>query len=125
MILHVGIQVKSDDVEPFYVETLGGTMVNKFQIQSETSEQVFRIPARTEVQFVALPSLQLELFIHSSAIPPTYNHICLAVENAPDIFEKAGIRGFKTLSRMSAGHETYFIYDHNNNIFELKNSTHE
>ena len=120
-LLHVGIQVIQDDVENFYVNVLGGILNESFKIGEQISEKIFAIPAETEVLIVRVHELMLELFMHKTVAPKSYAHFCLEVNNIDNIIYKAEQLSYKTVLHKSAkGTNTWFIYDNNNNIFELK-----
>lgn len=119
-IQHIGIQIKEDDLEPFYLGVLMGNIRNSSAIDETLSEQIFNIPSQTDIHYLQCDDVTLELFTHSTAITPNYMHICLKSAAAEHIYKNAISAGYKAFARKNTTGETYFIYDNNTNVFELK-----
>ncbi len=118
MLKHIGLQVIDSDLENFYQNILGGERENSFSMPPEVSASVFNIRKGTDVHYLKLNNLVLELFINnSSVVPDNYSHICLQLQNAEAIYRKAESAGYPVFLWKE---HTFFIRDQNRNLFELK-----
>ncbi len=128
MLKHVALEVKENDIQSFYVNILGGTISEQFTLSKEEANEIFKIPKDLEIYKLKLVNLhtknqdlELELFVHETIEHDCLQHVCLQVENASNVFQKANKEHFWTHLRKSNKKETYFIKDHNDNMFEISN----
>lgn len=128
MLKHVALEVKESDIQDFYINILGGTISEQFTLAKEVANNIFQIPKELEIYKLKLVNIQtkgknleLELFVHDCIEQDCLQHICLQVDDPSNVFQKANEKHYWTYLRKSNEKETYFIKDHNDNMFELKN----
>lgn len=128
MLRHIALEVKESDIQDFYVNILGGTISDQFKLGKEEANKIFQVPKELEIYKLKLVNLQsegrnleLELFVHDCIEQDCLQHICLQVENASNVFQRASEKHYWAYLRKANNKETYFIKDHNENMFELKN----
>lgn len=120
MLKHIALEVLKSDIQNFYIEILNGNVSHKFTLNKGESEELFDISKQFEVQKLDINNLQFELFIHESIEQDSLCHLCLEVNKAKEIYDKANESGYWNRVRNSNGNKTYFIRDKNRNMFELK-----
>ena len=118
---HTGLHVLQVDVKSFYEDILGFEEERSFALSAEESLNIFGIDSRVNIVQGNCGNVNLELFISSNLIQPSYNHVCIAVSDAKRLSELALHKGYKVHTRNGKVSTTYFISDSNNNIFEVKN----
>ncbi len=121
MLKHIALQVDENDIQDFYIQILCGNITHQFNLNAKLAGQLFNISQEINVQYLILDQIQFELFVYSTEMANSFNHICLELENAKEIFEQAIVKNYWTFLRKTNNTETYFIKDTNNNMFEIKN----
>lgn len=121
---HAGLTVSKDDIQNFYMDILGFRTEGEFQLNNELAESIFNIDENIDVQYLIKGEVILELFILSEfSLNPSFNHICLIMDNCNLIYEKARKKNYWTFHKTNSKNQsTYFIKDNMNNLFELKNN---
>ena len=121
MIKHIALEVKEKDIKDFYINILKGEMKYQFKLDKKDANQIFNIEHPTNVCYLSFGKFDLELFVKPNKSEKTFNHICIEIEKAQDIFHEAIKRNYWNYLRKNDKTETYFIKDNNENLFELKN----
>ena len=122
MIKHIVLETTEKDIQNFYVDILGGTISKTFSQNDEDAKEIFQLFKPTEVRDLDLPSLKIRLFIHDSIVKDSLQHVCLELDNALDVFQKATKKHYWTYTKKSDDRETYFIRDNNRNLFEIRSN---
>ena len=112
---HVGLQITDNDLQNFYIECLGGTIVEKKELKRERAFDIFYISKNTNVYYVLLNNLLLELFVHQCDMQNTFTHLCIKCEN----YEAIKNQCKKYHYSMIEDNNKFFIKDNNNNTFEI------
>lgn len=120
MIKHIGLQVIEKDIEVFYKSLLKGKINGSFILEQDLAMAIFNIKKQVKVVHVICEDIDFELFVNDSTSLPTFQHVCLQLQNAHEVYKKAAAKGYWTYSHKRSDQETYFIKDNMNNIFELK-----
>ncbi|MBP7496275.1 MAG: hypothetical protein KA792_01240 [Bacteroidales bacterium] len=120
LIKHIGINVVETDIEPFYIDILGGTKLHTFTLQPEIAFNIFNLKKEVEVVIVKYDSIEFELFIHPMPQSFSFSHICIRSNQAENIAKSATINGFSLFTLQNNNKVSYFISDHNYNLFEIK-----
>ena len=116
---HIGLQINENDI-PFYTEVLNCKRDKSFILNNYEANAIFNIDKPVKVIYFKLDELKLELFLTGEKNPNSFNHICIQTDKAEEIANNAIAKGFKIYTHFKNDIPTYFIADHNNNIFEIK-----
>lgn len=119
-IKHVGLAVKRPDVESFYKQILGFESLRNFRVDGVDASKIFGLLGPVNVEIMQYDGVEFELFISGCGQFTTYAHICLETKKANEIFRKAKDAGFSGFERNNGDRSTWFIRDHSENLFELK-----
>jgi len=120
MLKEVALKTTKNDIEEFYVGILGGKIEGHHTIDEKEAIKRFNIPQEIEVYDVKLQDMLLELFAYETIEEDSLQHINLQLANIPNTIMKAVEKKYWANIRKVNDSETYFIKDHNNNLFELK-----
>jgi len=121
MLKHIALQITSNDLHNFYINILKGEVTHQFSLHAALANDIFGIKQDIDIYYLKLDQIVFELFIYSSIIKKTFNHICIELDNAHNSYKMAKKANYWTYLRKSNNNETYFIKDNNENILELKN----
>lgn len=119
-VKHIGLQVVEADVLNFYEGILGFKSTRSFSLNRNDSNDIFGIDSDVNIIFGNCGEVELELFVSSNPKQPDYNHVCLMVSNAEQLFKLAAQKGYRVFVRQGKLGLIYFITDSNHNIFEIK-----
>jgi hypothetical protein len=119
MIKHIGLQVEEKDIELFYKELFNGKINGSFVLQENLAMAIFNIKQSVKVVHIKCENVDFELFVNDNPSPSTFEHVCLQLKNAEEVYKKAAAKGYWTYIHKRGDKETYFIKDKMNNIFEL------
>lgn len=120
IIKHIGINVVENDIETFYIDLLEGTIIKTFKLNPEIVSKIFNYNQEIELIVVKYDTIEFELFLHSMRQFTSFSHICIQSYQAEKIAKKAKNKGFPSLTLQNNNKESYFISDHNYNLFEIK-----
>lgn len=118
MFNHVGVTINNfEDIENFYKNVLLFEEKSSFHINNDISNKIFNINNITNVYLLQYKDMVLEVFLDTTYKKVnTFSHICISYPNASDIYKNSCDYGYKCYSHG----QTYFIYDHSDNIYEIK-----
>ena len=119
-VKHYALAVKKPDIKKFYEDILGFEGVREFKVNGSDAARIFGLLGSVEVKMMQHEGIDFEMFVTGCTQFVTYAHICLETGRAGDIFRKATEAGYPCFERNSNGSNTYFIRDHSQNLFELK-----
>lgn len=114
---HIGLQVAEKDVTSFYIDLLDFKILRSFSLSEDDAYNIFKIRKSVKVLYGTCGETDLELFVLDKSSTQTFSHLCIGIEQANTIVEKANKKGYRTYIR---NNQTFFIADSNNNIFEIK-----
>jgi|YelNatPaOPRAMG01_1025707.scaffolds.fasta_scaffold00301_43 hypothetical protein len=117
---HVAFDICERDVVPFYLELLQGKMIRSFQLSQVDAGFLFQIDKPTTVYLVDYGSFMIELFVSDCSKNGSFHHLCLQVEKADELAALAKEKGYAVNDRKGKNGITYFLYDSNHNIVEIK-----
>jgi hypothetical protein len=120
MIKHIGLQVQERDIELFYKELLNGKITDSFVLEQDLAMAIFNIKQSVKVVHIKCEDVDFELFVNNNTNISTFQHVCLQLKNAEEVYKKAAAKGYWAYIHKRSDKETYFIKDKMNNIFELK-----
>lgn len=120
ILKHIGLQIIEEDLDEFYTQVFKGRVNHSFDLDKESAEKIFDIRSNVQITYLTIDQVEFELFIHKEHHSKNFNHICLMLDNAEKIYDKAEKCGYLTYKRTGKFHTTYFIKDRAGNIFELK-----
>jgi len=121
MLRHIGLTVTdSEEIVNFYEEVLLFSTKHKFTINRNISQQIFNVNDVTDVYVMVQQDLEFEIFISHRKEKRLFSHVCLTYPRPEIIYENAVKSCYKALVKNSADHNTYFIWDKSNNMFEIK-----
>jgi len=123
-IQHIGLQIIEKDLVSFYKNVLGCILSKEFALSEEDTFSIFKISKDVRIIYAQCENIEFELFIDNHIKPPSFNHVCISMSNALEVFKKAEKNGFHAYIREKNNKtQTYFIGDSNHNIFEIKNTS--
>lgn len=124
MLVHIALDIIENDLQDFYINILGGTIVRQFVLNDSISSSVFQLPKSVDVTILDIQDVQFELFTNKAENEclPDYKHLCFDMKNAQEIRDKAVAGNYKIHERQGSAGITYFIKDRNNNMFEIKSA---
>jgi len=119
---HVALSVNdSEEIENFYEDILEFSLKRKFLMEAGISLKFFGKEKEIDVYFMEKDDVGLEIFIYPEKGKKTFSHFCLEYHNSSIIYYNARKLGYKTKIKINPGrNDTYFIWDKNGNMFELK-----
>lgn len=120
MLKHIALEIREKDIRDFYVDILGGEIVNQFVLGKEVAKEIFNIHEAVNVYCFSLNNIEFELFVHEYINRNTLCHTCIEMEDASNVFNLAHKKNYWVHLRKSGSKNTYFIKDKNGNLFELK-----
>lgn len=120
MLKHIALEISEKDIRDFYIDILGGEIVNQFVLNKEVTKEIFNIHQAVRVYCLSLKNIEFELFVHEYLNRNTLRHTCIEIEDASNIFNLAYKKNYWAHMRKSGKKNTYFIKDKNGNLFELK-----
>lgn len=118
---HIAVVVNDPlEIKDFYIDILGLEIKRKFSLSNEISSQIFDINKNIEVAIVGRGDFTMELFITSETNYRSFQHACIMVTNREKVIEKAKDGGYSCYIIKRKTHDTVFIQDKSNNLFEIK-----
>ena len=108
-----------EEIENFYEEILLFNMQRKFSMNGKIIQQIFNVEGVTDVYVMGHQDVQFEIFISPKKERKVFSHVCLAFWKAEITYNNAVDAGYKALIKKSEGHNTYFIWDKSENMFEI------
>lgn len=120
-IKHIGLQVKEKDIKPFYQDVLGFQQERTFTLSKEDAYNIFQIDTEITVLYGSCNGFELELFVYDSLVKVGFSHLCITVEDAKTMAERAKTNSYPVYIRKTNEFATYFVKDSNCHIFEIKN----
>lgn len=121
VLQHVALTVNdSEEIENFYEDILLFKLRDKFLLKKELAQKIFNVRATTDVYIMDQMELQFEIFLSSRKEKRVFSHICMTYTEPEMIYHKAVDKGYKTALKQNPMHDTFFIWDHSGNLFELK-----
>lgn len=121
MLQHIALTVNDpEEIENFYEKVLLFDMKYKFSMNGKVPQQIFNIKGPTDVRVLEYQNVQLEIFVSPQKEKKVFSHICLGYWEPENSYRKAVKSGYKALLKHNESHDTYFIWDKSNNMFEIK-----
>ncbi len=121
MLQHIALTVNdSKEIKNFYENVLLFSLVRKFSVNGETTQQIFSTDDSADVYLMWNHDIQLEIFLSPKKERKVFSHICLAYWKAELTYKKAVKSGYKALLKKNPVNNTYFIWDKSDNMFEIK-----
>ncbi len=118
---HVALTIVDQaDIESFYQDILGTSVISNFVLEKDLARQIFEINRDTPVFLLKSDDLLLELFISPERNQQDFKHICISIENRKELVEKAIQDGYECIQLRRKKSELIFIKDRSGNIFEIK-----
>ena len=121
MLHHIGLSVNQpEDIQNFYEEVLLFQIKHRTSIDGKIIEKIFQVPENVDICFMENQDTLFEIFIHSLQEKNVFSHVCLSYTGHTDIYHNAIQRGYRSVIKENPNHDTYFIWDHSGNMFEIK-----
>lgn len=120
MLLHIALEIIQNDLQPFYIDILGGSIKNHKILKAQDAASIFQINSETAVYDISIQDIYFEMFVHNKFQTKSFSHVCLALHNAFEIYKKAKENNYWAFLRKNNQWKTYFIKDNNGNMFEIK-----
>ena len=119
--LHIGISICNEkEIEDFYLDILNMKIIREFELPIELAEEIFNISENVKAFLVEKDGVTFELFCHNQTAKPTFQHICISVQDRIGIYNKAISKGYSVFRKERQVSDLIFITDLSENIFELK-----
>ncbi|MEA3460467.1 MAG: VOC family protein [Bacteroidota bacterium] len=118
---HVALSIKDrDEIERFYQDILGMTMIRSFQMDKSLAFDIFRLTESPEVFLLQKDELQLEIFLSPQKHPHGFDHICISTAQRDALVEKAKQNSYRVFRLKREHSDLVFISDMSGNTFEVK-----
>ncbi len=118
---HVAVSINDPaEVKNFYMDILGLEIKYKFKISKMISNKIFGIEHDTEIIVAGKDDFKIELFISPGSNHRNFQHACITVDNRSKIIKKAQDNDYECSIIRRDTHDTVFIKDKSNNLFEIK-----
>jgi len=121
LLNHVALQCSNKEkAEIFFTKILGISKVKNFTISEGLSESIFGINKRVEVEVYDNGMTRFEVFIGQSNRAPSYEHICIEVDNKKEFTDRCKKYGIEPFVIKKEGKDLLFVRDFSNNLYEIK-----
>lgn len=118
---HIGIEcINQEKVITFFTKICGLTLLKKYQLNEQLSEEIFSINKSIKVLVFHNQNTYIEVFLSSRKKTDSFNHICLEVSNKNRFIEKCRQFGLQPFNVLKNGKELVFVRDFSNNLYEIK-----
>lgn len=109
-----------EKAEIFFTKILGIPKVKTFALSKNLSEAIFGINSGVEIDVYDNGRARFEVFIGKTGEKPTYEHICIKIENKKEFIDRCKKYGIEPLIVKKEGKNLLFVRDFSDNLYEVK-----
>ena len=120
-IQHVAVECSDQQSsDRFFTTTLGIPKIKSTILSKELSAAIFGINKNVPIEIYDNGKTRFEVFINTTRSKPTYNHICIEMDNKSDFITQCKQQGLDPFFVEKEGKQLLFVRDFSNNLYEVK-----
>ena len=89
-------------------------------LSKELSAVIFGINKNMSIEIYDNGKMRVEVFINTTRREPTYDHICIEVDNKSDFITQCTQQGLDPFFIEKEGKQLLFVRDFSDNLYEIK-----
>jgi len=109
-----------EEIKNFYKNELLFSIKHKFTIDSDISNEIFNVAETTDVYIMNCNDVTFEIFTTHEKEHKVFSHICLGYRQAENVNKYVLKGGYESIIKKGGNNITCFIWNKNNNMFEIK-----
>jgi catechol 2,3-dioxygenase-like lactoylglutathione lyase family enzyme len=120
VIRHVAVECSDQQsMDRFFTKILGIPKIKDTILSKELSATIFGINKSVFIEIYDNGKIRFEVFINPTRNEPTYDHICIEVNNKSDFITQCKQQGLNPFFIEKEGKQLLFVRDFSNNLFEV------
>ena len=120
-IQHVAVECSDQQsADRFFTIILGIPKIKSTMLSKELSAAIFGISKNVPIEIYDNGKMRVEVFINTMRSEPTYDHICIEVDNKNDFITQCKKQGLDPFFVEKEGKQLLFVRDFSNNLYEVK-----
>lgn len=121
VIQHVAVECSDQQsADRFFTTILGIPKIKSTVISKELSAAIFGINKSVPIEIYDNGKTRFEVFINKTRREPTYDHICIEVDNKGNFITQCKQQGLEPFFVEKEGKQLLFVRDFSNNLYEVK-----
>jgi len=121
VIQHVAVECSDrQSSDRFFTTILGIPKIKDTILSKELSAAIFGISKNVPIEIYDNGKTRFEVFINTTRSEPTYDHICIEVDNKSDFISQCKQQGLDPFFVEKEGKQLLFVRDFCNNLYEVK-----
>jgi catechol 2,3-dioxygenase-like lactoylglutathione lyase family enzyme len=120
VIQHVAVEcLDQQSSDRFFTTVLGIPKIKSTVLSKELSAAIFGINKTVAIAVYDNGKTRFEVFINTTRSKPTYDHICIEVDNKSDFITRCKQQGLEPFFVEKEGKQLLFVRDFSDNLFEV------
>jgi len=121
VIQHVAVECSDQQsADRFFTTILGIPKIKDTMLSKELSAAIFGISNNVPIEIYDNGKTRFEVFINTTSREPTYDHICIEVDNKSDFITQCKQQGLDPFFVKKEGKQLLFVRDFSENLYEIK-----
>ena len=121
VIQHVAVECSDQQsADRFFTTVLGIPKIKSTVLSKELSAAIFGISKNVPIEIFDNGKMRVEVFINTTSREPTYDHICIEVDNKSDFITQCKQQGLDPFFVEKEGKQLLFVRDFSENLYEIK-----
>jgi catechol 2,3-dioxygenase-like lactoylglutathione lyase family enzyme len=121
VIQHVAVECSDQQsADRFFTTILGIPKMKDTMLSKELSAAIFGISKNVPIEIYDNGKMRVEVFINTTRSEPTYDHICIEVDNKSDFITQCKQQGLDPFFVEKEGKQLLFVRDFSENLYEIK-----
>ena len=121
IIQHVAVECSDQQsADRFFTTVLGIPKIKETVLSKELSAAIFRISKNVPVEIYDNGKTRFEVFINTTRSKPTYDHICIEVDDKSGFITQCKQQGLDPFFVEKEGKQLLFVRDFSENLYEIK-----
>jgi catechol 2,3-dioxygenase-like lactoylglutathione lyase family enzyme len=121
VIQHVAVECSDEQsADRFFTTILGVPKIKSTMLSKELSAAIFGININVPIEIYDNGKTRFEVFINTTRSEPTYDHICIEVDNKSDFITQCKQQGLDPFFVEKEGKQLLFVRDFSDNLYEIK-----
>ena len=120
VIQHVAVECSDQQsADRFFTTILKIPKIKSTLLSKELSAVIFGINKNVPIEIYDNGKMRVEVFINTTRREPTYDHICIKVDDKSDFFTECKQQGLDPFFVEKEGKQLLFVRDFSKNLFEV------
>ena len=120
-LLHAAVHSDTKEhAHLYFCKVLGLQLVKTFTIDEALSTNIFSLPKPVDIWVFGNESMQIEVFIHPMSHHPSFNHLCLQVDDKAVFINRCKKYGLMPYQVQKGEKHLLFVRDFTGNLYEIK-----